>query len=145
MAHSLNDADITDRLPTLTSTPLDTAAKRTAKVRTPAAAIIDAWFPFASPFADISASPSTPALIKAGAIEVAVFLALRILAGDPSDTQAAVAWETAKLIFQIDAEGRANVQIPGVDTAVRFAVVDVTRSIDDEDRDEDVNRRALYP
>jgi len=146
MAHYLSDSDLTDQLPSLANAiKLDTEAERTSKCRTPAAAIVDGWFSDLAPFADITATPATPDLIKTGAIQVAAALAFEVLSGTKEDANAKRAWETAKMIFQISEDGRAGVLVPGVDTAERFIVVDVTRSILDEDRDATANRDALYP
>ena len=141
MAYYFSDTDLTDRLETLTDTVIDTSAKRDAKVRTPASAIVDGWFAGSSPF---TADPNTPALIRAGAIEIGVAIALRLLSGDPSDSQAQVAWDLAIAIFGVE-NGRAKVAVPGVDDVTGFEVVDVTRSVLDEDRDERDNRSDLYP
>lgn len=138
------DGDLTGRLPSLTnSTKLDTEGERTTKVRNPACAIVDAWFPYAAPF---TADPNTKDLVKIGALEIAAWIALRITSTNPKDDEALAALENAKLIFGYDEKTKtATVQIPGLDSPERFAVVDITRSILDEDRDEDINRDALYP
>lgn len=146
MAQTLyfSDADLTARLPSLTgNTKVDTAGERTTLIRNPACAIVDSWFPYSAPF---TADPSTEDLIKVGALEIAAWVALRITSTNPADKEAAAALSNAKLIFGYDSAKKiATAQIPGLDSPERFAVVDVSRSILDEDRDEDVNRAALYP
>ena len=53
--HYLTDQDLQDYLPSdLTNTVLDTAAKRTAKLRTPARAWIDSVYPTYGPFPNVS-------------------------------------------------------------------------------------------
>ena len=145
MAQTLyfSDAELLARVGSLTNTDLDTEAERTAIVSTPACAVVDAWFPFIAPFA---ASPSTPDLVKAGALELAAWITFRYTSKNPGDDLALMAFENAKIMFGYDeATKKATAMIQGVDTPSRFAVVDVTRSILDEDRDEDENRSALYP
>ena len=148
MPQYLTDLNLTDQLPDLTNAAkLNTEAERLALCITPATAIVDGWFPFHAPFASVADSPATPTLIVTGATQIAKALAFEVLAGTTEDDQAKQAWVTAMRIFQVDKEGdgQAHAQVPGVDAPERFAVVDVTRSILDEDRDERTNRQSLYP
>jgi len=150
MASYLTDANLTDQLPALTNAAgLDTSAERLAKCITPASSIVDGWFPYHAPFAAITDSPDTPDLVIAGATQIAKALAWEILAGSSESDEAKQAWATAMRIFQVtpppSGDGLAHVQIVGDDAPERFGVVDVTRSIDDEERDEAANRSALYP
>ena len=150
MAVYLTDANLTDQLPALTNAAgLDTAGERSSKCIVPASAIVDGWFPYHAPFAAVTDSPDTPDLIIAGTTQVAKALAFEVLAGSSDSDEAKQAWATAMRIFQVspppNGDGLAHVQIAGTDAPVRFGVVDVTRSRDDEERDEQANRDALYP
>lgn len=140
------DADLTARLSTLSSvTELNTADKRTAAVRAPAKAWVDTKFPYDAPFADIAAEPATPDLIRLGAIEYGIFLARRLATKDTNDKMGRAARDNALDLFNVDSRtGLARAVITAGED-VRFAHVDVTRSIDAEDDDEQTNRDALWP
>jgi len=142
-----SDAQVTAWLPSdLTNTVIATASARNTQLRTPAKAWIDSVYPDDAPFADVSASPDTPDIIQQAATYYAAGLAFAILAKNPSDGQAEVMHKMAADLLQIDEEtGLARTRIAEIHSATRLGLVDVTRSRDDEDRDEDANQAELFP
>ena len=140
MAVYIEDSDLTDRLPSLTGSDLATSAVRLTDCITPASAWVDNVFPYDGAF---TAAPSSPGLIKAGCLEYALYLAHSILG---ASAKAEAAELRAKSLLRIGDDGVAKAYIQGVHTErKRVRVFDLTRSVDDEDRDTEAAEQALYP
>jgi len=147
MAYYCTDAQVTDWLPSnLTDSVIETESQRNAKLRTPAKMWIDSVYPNDSPFAGITDNPDTPDIIQQASAYYAAGLGFMVLSRNPDDGDANVMMKLAVDLLQIDPEtGLARAQVSGITSTARASILDLTRSRDDEDRDEDINQRALYP
>lgn len=128
----LTDADLTDRLPSLTNSELSLSAVRALKLRLPATALVDSMIRPLGPFADVDTG-NTPTDIQQAAVAYALGIAHRILANNP-DVPAAVTWDgIGNRILKVQPDGTSR-WVSASATVV--GMPQITRDRDDEAEDE---------